>query len=444
MVNFDSGSTNKTGQIQWSRRLAEQLDAADGKKDGKISASVWNSFLEKMGSNGNRIKNFINIDSAARSFNFYDNKKDLGKVDWHNNWESVYSGMFEHTAESQELVQPQTSTVQTAPDAEEQAPQAQTVPQQATAEEKVQQAKPQAAQVEEKPVKVESEFRTGMETGAKIEIRRIYYADGSIQKQAFVNGEQMVSFYDGKMPTLGELQYYVKNSPFKILDGKFPAEADLVSAGYEKDDSYMTKNGGVMYKNPETGESVVYTTFDKTVEYRNGAVTQHQCYDENGKLAYGSVTVKRADDDFDAYSYYGNSVSEHLFHPPYSSPEGLAYEAVTGYIENIGEFIEENLGMGYDVSREFANVVIGPDSKSNEILSEDGNYKLQIILAPDGSQTRIHSKKQPDGSFKELGTIKLIKYEAPGSLRGYDFKFEGYNNQTEETSIVSGANWKFK
>ena len=50
-------------------QLAQQLDAADGKKDGKISASVWNSFVDGKGGKG--IKNYINVENAMNSITSY-------------------------------------------------------------------------------------------------------------------------------------------------------------------------------------------------------------------------------------------------------------------------------------------------------------------------------------------------------------------------------------
>jgi len=90
MYNGDVGNVSGGNNIQWNQQLAKKLDAADGKVDGKIDASIWNSFIDKVGSRGNKIKNFINIDNASKSFNFYDKKKDAGKVDW-NNWENMYN-----------------------------------------------------------------------------------------------------------------------------------------------------------------------------------------------------------------------------------------------------------------------------------------------------------------------------------------------------------------
>jgi hypothetical protein len=49
--------------------IAQQLDAADGKKDGKISASVWNSFVKDKG--GKQIKNSISVENAMNSITTY-------------------------------------------------------------------------------------------------------------------------------------------------------------------------------------------------------------------------------------------------------------------------------------------------------------------------------------------------------------------------------------
>ena len=50
-------------------KLAQKLDAADGKQDGKISASVWNSFVKDKG--GKSIKNYIEVESAMNSLTSY-------------------------------------------------------------------------------------------------------------------------------------------------------------------------------------------------------------------------------------------------------------------------------------------------------------------------------------------------------------------------------------
>jgi hypothetical protein len=63
MMGIDKINNTLAGQI------AQKLDAADGKKDGKISASVWNDFVKDKG--GKQIKNFISVESAMQSINTY-------------------------------------------------------------------------------------------------------------------------------------------------------------------------------------------------------------------------------------------------------------------------------------------------------------------------------------------------------------------------------------
>ena len=94
MSTGEVGGISGGKDIQWNKQLAGQLDAADGKKDGKIDASIWNGFLDKAGSSGNRIKTSISVDKAAASLNYYDKSKDAGKVDW-NDWQGIYNDFAE-------------------------------------------------------------------------------------------------------------------------------------------------------------------------------------------------------------------------------------------------------------------------------------------------------------------------------------------------------------
>lgn len=46
----------------------DELDATDGKVDGKISASVWNEYAKSVGSEESQIKNYITVDNARKWF----------------------------------------------------------------------------------------------------------------------------------------------------------------------------------------------------------------------------------------------------------------------------------------------------------------------------------------------------------------------------------------
>lgn len=60
--------------------LAQNLDAKDGKQDGKISASVWNDFVKDKG--GKTIKYSISVENAQKSISTYlsRNSKESGKT----------------------------------------------------------------------------------------------------------------------------------------------------------------------------------------------------------------------------------------------------------------------------------------------------------------------------------------------------------------------------
>lgn len=89
MVKINTGNIQNKQNVLWSRQLADKLDAADGQKDGKIDASVWNSYLTSMGSNGNKISNYITVDNASRSFDYYAAKKDAGNNSW-KQWDETF------------------------------------------------------------------------------------------------------------------------------------------------------------------------------------------------------------------------------------------------------------------------------------------------------------------------------------------------------------------
>ena len=67
---------NKMVNGTLSGQIAQKLDAADGKKDGKISAFVWNEFVKDKG--GKEIQSYISVENALKSITTYavrDSKK---------------------------------------------------------------------------------------------------------------------------------------------------------------------------------------------------------------------------------------------------------------------------------------------------------------------------------------------------------------------------------
>lgn len=287
----------------------------------------------------------------------------------------------------------------------------------------------------------ESTFKLGVNTGKEIEIRRNYFADGSIEKIAFVDGERFDDFYDGDMAKPGELQFkFVKDSPMKIVDSKMPTEADLLKAGFKKDPDTMTMNGGVLYYNEQTGESFVLDEYSKTCEYRKGNITQKHSYDADGNLAYGTIEVKGENGAFETYTYQQNedykelTVTSENSHDAPTTPEAFAADALGGHWRNIDEFREE-LKLPKDLTSDITE-------GTGEKISDDGNYKMKVTLGSDGNLMVVYSQKQDDGSFKEVGSYKLTKYDASGTLRGYDFIFEAFNNLTGSHRTVSAGDWR--
>lgn len=59
----------KTSGANMATTIATQLDAQDGKQDGKISAPVWNEFVKDKG--GKTIKYSISIENARKSISTY-------------------------------------------------------------------------------------------------------------------------------------------------------------------------------------------------------------------------------------------------------------------------------------------------------------------------------------------------------------------------------------
>lgn len=689
MYNGDVGGVSGGNNAQWNKKLADQLDAADGKKDGKISASVWNGFIKHTGSSGNKIKWSITVDNASKSFSYYDAKKDVGKVDW-DNWEDMYATFSKgktDTGKPEQTAAPgETSTASAAASSSPTSPSAvstsagakpaETSPQAdfervmqnvkfttsipttddlksggfglneypvqtlasgqtitigqkdenglnyimdmnggrtyenangervrisdfdaqfvapggtavqysdgkgssseviydkdgkpvqgsltvkqddgsiITYEYKYENGKPvlqsnetakpdvfkeimnnieqnppmkrkfpvnrtvtinddgsktisyiyddngtkitDLRTIKENPdgsfivtdenetvggqrvkeqsmykqnsdgtitktvfrddgkpgfvqtvdskghVISESEFRLGMNTGKEIEVRRNYFPDGSIEKAAFVDGERLDDFNDGEMPRLGELQFeYVKDSPMKLVNSKMPTEAELLKAGYKLNENVMTTNGGKIYYNEQTGESVLLDDFSKTCEYRKGNITQKHSYDADGSLAYGTIEVKGENGAFETYTYQKNEDYKELtvtfanFHEAPTTPEAFAADALSGHWRNIDEFREE-LKLPEDLTSDIAE-------GTGEKISDDGNYKMKVTLGSDGNLTVVYSQKQEDGSFKEIGSYKLTKQDAPGTLRGYDFRFEAFNNLTGYQRTISSGDWR--
>ena len=77
--------TENSSVPQWNAKpLAERLYAADDNTDGKIIDAILNNYLKPIDSTSNSIDNYITVDDAERSLDFYNNTPDIGNpnTDW--------------------------------------------------------------------------------------------------------------------------------------------------------------------------------------------------------------------------------------------------------------------------------------------------------------------------------------------------------------------------
>ena len=76
-----------------------------------------------------------------------------------------------------------------------------------------------------------------------------------------------------------------------------------------------------------------------------------------------------------------------------------------------------------------------------ERTSVDGNYKAKLEMDKNGNVVITYLQKQADGSFNEIGEVKLDITTATSSLRGYDYMCSMNNHITGSHEAYSGAAW---
>ena len=292
------GNVGNNGNVKWNKQLADELDAADGKKDGKISGNIWNGFLDKMGSKGNHVTNFIDIENAEKSFNYYAETKDGGNVDW-KNWQNM---LFDFKKDLGLIVhnEPETSKIS---EAEQESELTQIEQQKQEFNEAI--SKSPLADVKtledfekldmSKYTLVEDrgpgtsmfvnpetnetiltkydessknvtvtysngelshtiEFKDGKFSEGKVETKQ---ADGNVKTYDYSLADDGTKILGTKSPEevqKKELQNVVDNSP--LLQDKMPTEEELINAGYQKTGEEGTD---LIYENPQTGETIQMT-----------------------------------------------------------------------------------------------------------------------------------------------------------------------------------------
>ncbi len=612
MYNGDVGSVGGSDNTQWNRKLAEELDAADGKKDGKISADKWNGFLNSIHSNGNKIKNFINIDNAAKSFAYYDKKKDVGKVDY-SDWKNllnVYLGKSEDKDAVHEEHQP---NPEINPDTKEELTEQQKAEfKQNSPLKDIKNAgdvkKLDLSKFEQVAINGQgTEILENKQTGERIHITRAfdggpdggyttlgisYEKDGIIQditfdasgnvtsdevKKApvtppapdpdsdagkvqqeqkemnealqksplsdlktledfskmdkskfplvedrganssrFVNTEtgedilletdesgknatitytsdgikHTVKFVDGKFSegkieakqadgSVKAYDYTMAEDGTKILGvknkdnppvteptnieqqelaaqvdnlpygkDKMPTEDDLLKAGFKKNETMMTSNGGILYENPETGESIILTPSHKTLDYSKGNVRITQFYGDDGKPTGGAISIKGEQGAFAVGKFELNPETGKMetalteSHRAINHPIEKAKEGMNAHYDKIADFAKQ-LGIPEGIIPRLNEMSINNTTGAGfaERTSVDGNYKAKLEMDKNGNVVITYLQKQADGSFNEIGEVKLDITTATSSLRGYDYMCSMNNHITGSHEAYSGAAW---
>lgn len=113
------------------------------------------------------------------------------------------------------------------------------------------------------------------------------------------------------------------------LGAKFQTPEDLEAQGWVKE-PYMDKNGGIYYKNPETGATIRVMEArlfgeGKTLTFKTDNMSHFVEYDDNGNETGGTVQVKLDDNTIKVYDYSvdmnGNKFikSEEIVHQDYLS-----------------------------------------------------------------------------------------------------------------------------
>lgn len=239
-----------------------------------------------------------------------------------------------------------------------------------------------------------------------------------------------------------DLQAEVDKLPFN--KEAIPNEQELIDAGYKKNETMMTSNGGVLFVNEQTGESVVLTPEPKSIQYKKGNVTIDQSYGADGKPTSGSISIKGENGAFATGVYEKDAEGKMAvaLKQSHKAPAGsieFANDGIAGHQASINKFREE-LGLPDNFRFELPPLTHS-DNYHGEHVSDDGKYLTKVDVDKDGNVKISYSQKQNDGTFKEIGTMVLQKEESQGTLRGYDYKLTAHNNLNSNDTTISSASW---
>ena len=400
----ETGAVNGgNDNVKWSKQLADKLDEADGKKDGKIDANIWNSFLGDNKSKGNKINRFINLNRAEVSFDYYLKKKDndVEGLDW-NNWKEMFNVFIDKYNKNANLkfadVEPSDS-------------------------------QPPAATPSESPT-------AGSTTVTDPQSPTSSAQTQDPSQQTPVQGQQTPVQGQQTPPTAEELNN--KLDSFTLGKDNIPTPNELQQAGYTEQ---AAVNRAKVYKN-DAGETVTISADGKSLVYQSNGTIIERSYDDNGKLTQNAIAVVTAPGVFSTGVVEVGSEGVPTLvlkkqHSLPATPLEFYKDGIEGHKENISE-LRNKLDIPNDISFDISDLKDADLPK--DIISADGNYKVLVEITNDNVLRVTYYKKQEDDNYTDLGYFLLNKKDSQGTLRGYDFTFQGVKANGQSFSLPN-ANW---
>ena len=490
MYNGDVGSVGGNDNVKWSKELSERLDAADGHKDGKISASVWNGFIDKNKSNGNHINHFINLNRAEVSFDYYLKRKDkdVEGLDW-NNWKQMLNVYLDEIQKPELKVEVDEPSVN--PGSDSSKPQTQDEARQeefnaAMNQSKIKDLKKfgqgeltnliegfEALEIPDDAPEG-AELYENTQTGERIAVSPnpdghtgllVYQKDGLTHKIVFekdsgklLSGEITTTQADGtqkvykytydedcevKLDTqdaevTGQQTQVASTEPptqedlkeqvasLPIGKDKMPTEDELKTAGYLEQTDHMTGNGGKIFVNESTGEKVILTPSENSIIYTNSNVKIEQSYDDDGKPNGGRVAMLSAPGTF----------STGTFQKDNDGNMNVELKQSHKMPSSAKEFALEGIKGHSKNIENFRNSIGIPDSVIIRLNDLSGDVTSKEVTSSD-EKYKIKLEIDQNGNIK-------ITYSEKQSDGTYNTIGEIEINKTTETGNLRGYDYSFK
>ena len=132
-------------------------------------------------------------------------------------------------------------------------------------------------------------------------------AGGTVDITRTAKQENLNSVFDGRQSNVKQDPYKDFNNALKDspVGNKFLDAKTLETQGWVKE-PIMDMNGGIYYKNPETGAKVRVqedSHFRKSNTYQTKEMNHFVRYNDDGKPAGGVVQIKQSDGSIKVYEY---------------------------------------------------------------------------------------------------------------------------------------------